>query len=120
MTLQEALEYIFNLFYTEIRTPMQRALVNSGLVNNSNDFLNKLLNSFFNIFRETPIENISYINNNSLADIITVIIMIMFILVFINLIKEAYKLLFDSFKNMFIIEDKKEWRSTWKRRKKKR
>ena len=95
---------IFELIQVNLIDPFINDLTTSGFLNNVISFLNKVLNSFFDMFHDSPNTlNVTYIDINLVSDVMGLILFILFI----YLIVSMFSIVFNTFK-YFILETKKE------------
>lgn len=95
---------LFNIIKNEFIKPFTNDLIESSFLENIIVFLNKLLNGVMNLFKETPpTEQIIYIDNVLIADILGLIIFV----IVIYFIYQLFKFVFSTLKT-FVVELKKE------------
>lgn len=95
---------LFNLIKNNFTTPVLNDLLESNFFKNTIIFINQLLNSFFDMFHDSPSSlNIEYINNELLSEVFSIIILIIFILI----IYKIFSLIFNTLKTL-VEELKKE------------
>lgn len=96
---------LFNIIKNNFTTPLVNDLLDSNFFNNIIIFLNKILNSFFDMFHDAPTSsNIEFINNELIAEVLGVVVLV----IFIYIIYLLFKFVFDTLKTI-VVEIKKEF-----------
>lgn len=109
--MEEALINLSEFFYVNVYLPFFNFLQATKWLTEVRYVINRIFNNFFGLFNEREIANNQYINNQILAEIITLIIFIVTIMIVVKLflaIGKALKEAFQETKDTFIIKlDKK-------------
>lgn len=116
--MEQAIQTILELIKSNITDPLFNAISSVDFFNNFIAFINKLLNGILNIASDRDLTNVEYINLELIADIIGILFFIWFIVLVVGIFSFTFKSLKNAMKDA-IQPKAKQWRTNWKRRKRK-
>lgn len=116
--MEQAIQTILELIKSNITDPLFNAISSVDFFNNFITFINKLLNGILNLASDRELTSVEYINLELIADIIGILFFIWFIVLVVGIFSFTFKSLRNAMKDT-IQPKAKQWRNTWKRRKRK-
>lgn len=106
---------LFDFIWEYFVFPLENAMTATNLFSNTTEFINSLINAILNLFRESPIDNLVFIDPSLIAQFIGILLLILIIIYLFNIVKFALNSLKIALTNLTNNKKRKIWRKQWKR-----